>query len=317
MAIKAYYGGVKQVVCPQAAMDLSVVIATYNRCNDLEDCLCSLLQMNEQPMEIIVIDSSSMDNTSGLAKKYPIQYISIPERNRQRARNIGLSRSKGEIVAFIDDDVVVDKNWSTEILIPYKDANVGGVGGRVIPFGKPASYYKKIKGWEIGQIRADGLILGNFDIPLPIFTKVDHLIGCNMSFRRDPFLGIGGFDENFIGNSFRDDTDASLRMRRVGYRLVYQPRALIWHKFAGRVIDEKWAYWYMRNSIYFYFKNISMPIGFHFPQFLLRIVLLPPDYVKKSQVVMKPELSIILASMKGIADGFLSIRSKRHLWTSS
>jgi GT2 family glycosyltransferase len=273
--------------------------------------------MNEEPMEIIVVDSSSTDNTSELTRTYPIQYISIPERNRQRARNIGLSRSKGEIVAFIDDDVVADKNWSTNILIPYKDADVGGVGGRVIPFGKPASYYVKTKRWEIGQIRANGLILGNFDLPLPIFTEVDHMVGCNMSFRRDPLLGIGGFDENFIGNGFRDDTDASLRMRRVGYRLVYQPRALIWHKFAGRVVDQKWAYWYMRNSIYFYFKNISTPIGFRFPQFLARIVLIPPDYIKKSQVVIKPEVSIILASIRGIADGFLSIRRKRNLWKSS
>jgi GT2 family glycosyltransferase len=267
-------------------------------------------------MEITVVDSSSIDNTRELAKKYPVQYISIREKNRERARNIGLSRSKGEIVAFVDDDVIVDRNWSTNIMIPYDDANVGGVGGRVVPFGKPTGYYVKTKREEIGQVHADGLILGNFDLPLPTFSEADHLAGCNMSFRRCPLLEIGGFDENFIGSSFRDDTDASLRMKKIGCKLVYQPKALVWHKFAGRVIDQKWAYWYVRNNIYFYFKNISAPYGFHFPQFLLRIVIIPPDYIKKSQVVMKPDLTTILASLRGFVDGFLSIGRKRRLWSS-
>jgi len=272
--------------------------------------------MNEKPLEVIVVDSSSSDNTSKLAKIYPIRYISILERNRQRARNIGLSQSKGDIVAFIDDDVAVDENWSTNMLISYTHSNIGGVGGRVIPYGASASYFVRTKNKEIGKIHTDGLILGNFDVPLPTLTEVDHLPGCNMSFRKDLLMKAGGFDENFIGNGFRDDTDVSLRIKRTGYKLVYQPKALIWHKFIGRVIDEKWAYWYTRNSIYFYFKNISPPLGFYFPQFLLRLVLLPQEYVQKSQVRVAVNLPLILATIRGIADGFLFSKNKRRLWRS-
>jgi GT2 family glycosyltransferase len=272
--------------------------------------------MKEKPLEVIVVDSSVTDNTSKLAKIYPIRYISIPERNRQRARNIGLSQSKGDVVAFIDDDVVVDENWSTNILIPYTHSNIGGVGGRVIPYGASASYFIRTKKKEIGKIYADGLILGNFDAPLPNAIEVDHLPGCNMSFRKDLLIKAGGFDENFMGNGFRDDTDVSLRIRRVGYKLVYQPKALIWHKFMGRVVDEKWAYWYLRNSIYFYFKNIFPPVGFYFPQFLLRLVLLPQGYIKKSQVRVTLRLPLILAAIRGIADGFLFSKNKRCLWKS-
>jgi GT2 family glycosyltransferase len=270
--------------------------------------------MNEKPLEIIVVDSSSTDNTSKLAKIYPMRYVSIPEKNRQRARNIGLSQSKGDVVAFIDDDVAVDENWSTNILTSYTHSNIGGVGGRVIPHGATASYFIKTKKNETGKIHVDGLILGNFDALLPTSIEVDHLNGCNMSFRKDLLMQVGGFDENFMGNSFRDDTDASLRIRKASYKLIYQPKALVWHKFMGRVVDEKWAYWYIRNGIYFYFKNRSSPVGFYFPQCLLRLVLLPQEYVKKSQLRLTFRLSLILAAIRGVADGFVSIRNKRRLW---
>jgi GT2 family glycosyltransferase len=272
--------------------------------------------MNEKPLEVIVVDSSSPDSTSELAKIYPIRYISIPERNRQRARNIGLFQSKGNIVAFIDDDVVVDENWSKNILIPYKYSYIGGVGGRVIPYGASASYFIRTKNTEVGKIHSDGLILGNFDLPLPTLTEVDHLPGCNMSFRKDLLMKAGGFDENFMGNGFRDDTDVSLRIKGVGYKLVYQPKALIWHKFMGRVVDEKWAYWYLRNSIYFYFKNIVPTFGFYFPQFLLRLVFLPQEYIKKSRVRITFRLPLVLAAVRGVADGFLLSKNKRCLWRS-
>jgi hypothetical protein len=270
--------------------------------------------MNEKPFEIIVVDSSSTDGTRKLAKIYPIRYVSIKERSRQRARNVGLSQSMGDVVAFIDDDVVVDENWSTNILASYMHPYIGGVGGRVIPFGATASYSVRAKKNETGKIYADGLILGNFDAPLPASIEVDHLPGCSMSFRKDLLLKVGGFDENFMGNSFRDDTDASLRVRRVGYKLIYQPKALIWHKFMGRVADEKWVYWYVRNSIYFYFKNIFPPVGFYFPHFLLRVVLFPQSYVKKSQVRIKLSLLLIIVTMKGIVGGFFFIRNRRRLW---
>ena len=295
-------------------MNLSVVIATHNRSDDLEDCIRSLLRMKRQPLEIIAVDSSSLDNTRKLAETYPIQYISIREENRQRARNIGLSKSKGDIVAFIDDDVVVDQDWCTNLLISYSDTRIGGVGGRVIPFGAPIDRLSKIKRSETGKVYADGLILGNFDVVLPSLTEVDHLAGCNMSFRKDLLIKLGGFDENFIGSGFRDDTDTSLRIKKAGYKLIYQSKALVWHKFLGRVFDEKWTYWYVRNSIYFYFKNISPPSGFYFPQFLLRLILIPQGYIKKSRVSVKPTCPIFLAAVRGMVEGLLLSRTKRRLF---
>ena len=168
---------------------LSVVIVTYNRCKDLEECLNSVLNLNEPPNEIIVVDSNSNDGTHELVKRYPVNFVNIKERSMVKARNVGLQHAKEEIVAYIDDDVVVSKNWTKYILKPYENKNIGGVGGRVIPSGQqepPVSLPEKYR--AIGKVFSNGFILNNYDIPIQQLIEVDTLIGCNMSFRRELLL---------------------------------------------------------------------------------------------------------------------------------
>lgn len=261
-------------------MKASIVIATYNRCNDVAECINSLLKMNVKPYEIIVVDSHSADGTERLRDIYSIKYVSIEHRNRQVARNLGISSSEGEIVAFLDDDVVVDEEWLRRLLQPYSDSNVGGVGGRVIPYGEPKSHFHPRKPSEIGKIRSDGIVLGNFDALTPAPMEVDTLQGCSMSFRRELLLKINGFDENFQGNCFRDDTDLCFRVKNLGCKLVYQPEALVGHKYKGRVVDNSWIYWYVRNNTYFYLKNIFPSGRSHFPIFLIR-QFFPPERLRQ------------------------------------
>ncbi len=284
-------------------MQASIVIATYNRCNDVAECINSLLKMNVRPYEIIVVDSHSADGTERLGDVYSIKYISIKHRNRQVARNIGISAAEGEIVAFLDDDVVVDEDWLGRIQQPYCDSDVGGVGGRVIPYGEDKSFFHPRKHSDIGKIRRDGIVLGNFDILTPVQTEVDTLQGCNMSFRRELLLKANGFDEKFEGNCFRDDTDLCLRVKNLNCRLVYQPKALVWHKYRGRVADRTWIYWYTRNNTYFYFKNIFPKARSYLLLFLTRQFFPPRDYVKESGV--KVELSVLtpFVAIKGLTDG--------------
>jgi len=98
---------------------LSVIIVTYNRCKDLEECLDSLLKFKETPNEIIVVDSNSTDGTRDLVGKYPLEYINIDERSMVKARNIGSQHAKGEVVAYIDDDVIVPDNYDKQIIARF------------------------------------------------------------------------------------------------------------------------------------------------------------------------------------------------------
>lgn len=285
-----------------------MLIPTYNRCHDLEECIKSLLNMTVRPHEIIVIDDDSTDGTKRLKETYPIRYISIRKRSRQAARNAGFSVAEGEVIAFLDDDVVVCEEWSKHILEPYRDDRVGGVGGRVIPYDKPITYFVKMNKLNVGKVYRDGLVLGNFDAPLSNCIEVDHLPGCDMSFRRSLLIKIGGFDENFKGNCFRDDTDVCMRIKKLGYKLIYQPKAVVRHKFMGRNIDSQWVYWYIRNCMYFYFKNIFPSAQLFFIPFLFRLVFLPQDYIKKSQIHIQPSLMLPLMVIKGFVDGFFTLK---------
>ena len=291
-----------KVVC-KVMLKVSVIIATYNRCKDLQECLDSLFNMADKPYEIIVVDSCSTDGTEKVKDCYPIKFISIQEKNRQKARNVGISVTRGNVVVFLDDDVVVDRKWSKYLIKPYEDSRVGGVGGRVITYGKPKDYYIKVKNRVVGKVFDNGLVLGNFDTPLQYPTKVDSLIGCNMSFRRDLLLKAGGFDENFKGNCFRDDTDICLRVRKLGYKLIYQPKALAWHKFKGKTINHEWIYWYVRNHTYFYLKNVFPQSRAKLPIFLYRTFFPPRDYVLKSGVKVKFGLGALAFAFKGLLHG--------------
>jgi len=285
-------------------LTLSVIIVTYNRCKDLEECLDSLFSMERSPDKVIVVDSCSSDGTPDLVRRYPVGYLAIRERSMVKARNIGLKYTKEDVVAYIDDDVVVCKNWSRFILEPYEDGSVAGVGGRVLPYGAKETFHIPLKHSTIGKVFNNGLVLGNFDTPLQQPIEVDAFIGCNMSFKRELLIKIGGFDENFKGNCFRDDTDACVRLGRLGYKLIYQPKALLWHKFKGKITNHKWVYWYTRNHTYYYLKNF-------FPQskgrlvlpFLYRMFSPPQNYVERSGIKVKPSPRVLIYALKGLIDG--------------
>lgn len=283
---------------------LSVVIATYNRCDDLKECLSSIFDLRNKPYEVIVVDSDSEDETEKLKKRFPIKFLSVARKNRQLARNIGISNAKGDVVAFLDDDVVVCEGWLNYIIRPYVNERVGGVGGRVIPYGKSKNFYVRTNRENVGKVFGSGLVIGNFDLPLKKTIEVDSLIGCNMSFRRELLLEVGGFDENFAGTGYRDDTDLCMRIRRLRYGLVYHPKALVWHKFKGKCISNDWTYWYVRNHVYFYFKNLFAQDKLSYPSFLYSMFMPPRGYILKSGIKLKIEPVLVLHVLKGLFDGY-------------
>jgi glycogen(starch) synthase len=297
-------------------LKVSLVIPTYKRQADLYECLRSVFDLKFHPYEVIVVDSNSMDGTEELKNSFPIRFVSIKERARERALNIGISLASGDIVAFLDDDVVVCKEWLDEIVEPYANGNVGGVGGRVIPYGRPKDFHVPIGRSDIGKVFSSGLVIGNFDIPLQRQIEVDSLIGCNMSFRRELLSKIGGFDENYAEYCYRDETDLCIRIRRLGYMLIYNSKAVVWHKNKGKNFSQEvrgknsgqGSYWYVRNNVYFYFKNLFAQHKLGFPMFLYSMFMPPREYVLKSGIRMKVEPTLLLNIVKGFYDGYKTWR---------
>lgn len=302
------------------AESVSIVIVTYNRCEDLKECLSSIFNLKAKPLEVVVVDSKSTDSTKQLTECFPIEFVSINRRNRQSARNLGISIAQGDVVAFLDDDVVVCDEWLRKLKIPYTNSNVGGVGGRAIPYGSKKGSYIKTNKAEVGKVFNDGLVIGNFDFPSGNIVEVDSFIGCNMSFRRNLLLKVGGFDDNYLGTGYRDDTDLCMRIRRLGYKLLYQPKSLVWHKFRGKQVNDDWSYWYIRNHVYFYLKNIFAEHKRDFPFFLYRMFFPPKDYVLKSGIKVRIDPALIPIVFSGLTDGYKTWRihkAKERLYRSS
>src|SRR5689334_14616820 len=126
---------------------VSIIIITRNRPFLLGHCLERLWSQPYEQKELIVVDSSSDDKSERVVARYPrTTYIRVRgERdNMPQARNRGIACSMGEIIAFIDDDSMVQPEWLDALVDVYGDETIGAAGGRVIAMPEP--YCDEIQG---------------------------------------------------------------------------------------------------------------------------------------------------------------------------
>ncbi|MEI6221318.1 MAG: glycosyltransferase family 2 protein [bacterium] len=250
---------------------VSVIIPTYNR----EDVLCNtlsfLFSQKYPTFEIIVVDQSRrhLPETEKFIQEHQskMQYHRIEKVGTSHAKNYGALRAKGELLVFFDDDIVPHDDYLIQRHVDnYQDAKVGGVGGRVIVKDNSMSNNPK----HIAYVSKAGIFYDNFSLT----TKgvIDTVHGCNMSFRKALFEEVGGFDEHFTGNAFREESDLSFRVRKKGYTLVFEPEAEVLHVrcFSGgtRSFEDKitWYFHLFHNETLFFLKNMPKQ---YFPLFLL------------------------------------------------
>jgi len=253
---------------------VSVVVSTRNRESFLVDLLDSLREQNFDRFEVIVVDDSDnplskkkiADIIREFSEDLKIKLLSNSRRlGIPCSLNRGILAAKGRIVAFTDDDCIADETWLEKLTAWYKYPDVGGVGGRIIPIEYDSLWIpkKREKPHLIGKILWDGSVVSNFDLDLgPI--PVDCLAGANMSFRRDLLLKVGCFSTVYKGNAYRFETDLSLRIKKLGYKIIFDPNAIVYHRRAveggARLDAYKWNYWFSRNHTLFLVK--CLPAGF-------------------------------------------------------
>jgi glycosyltransferase involved in cell wall biosynthesis len=205
---------------------ISVVVCTYNGSRTLRDCLGGLERLIYPSFEVIVVDDGSKDNTAVIAGEYHVQLIRIANGGLSNARNVGWQATKGEIVAFLDDDASPDPHWLFYLASTFLATNCAGVGGPNLAWPN------------------DGFIArcvdhapGNPTHVLLTDSEAEHLPGCNMAFRKSCLADIGGFDGQF--RIAGDDVDLCWRLQQRGMALGFHPAALVWHHRRGK-IGEYW-----------------------------------------------------------------------------
>lgn len=214
-------------------MRVSIVINTYNRAAQLDDCLWSLRHLNHRNFEVVVVNGPSTDDTRSVCARYAgqIKYLDCPDRNLSVSRNIGIAHATGDIVAFIDDDAVPHPDWLTRLVAAYADPAVVGAGGYTInhagrDFQVTATLCDRM-GNAHGSVNSPSAAAFGFP-GSPLFPS---LLGTNSSFRRAALAAIGGFDETYA--YFLDETDVCLRLSDAGGHIVYVADALVYHRYAA------------------------------------------------------------------------------------
>jgi GT2 family glycosyltransferase len=241
----------------------SVVIITYKRPDFVTRCLEHLLVQTLPPLEIIVIDSSSDQDTKSLVRdRFPTVIYAVCDAGMgamATARNLGYRMSRGQVLAFIDDDAFAEPEWLERLLPFYDDPMVGAVGGRQIRR-VPGELEEGVD--SIGQLQEDGTISGNFAADPGGPVPVDHLLGANMSFRRSVLDQIGGIHDGYGGTCVREETDLCLRVAHAGYKLVFTPDAVVEHLAApyakGARFDLRYAYWAQKNHLIVLIRNFGV-----------------------------------------------------------
>lgn len=244
---------------------VSIIVVTAGRLDTIEKCLNNLVLQSYPNYEIIIIDSSPNEDTRAIVERFrQIRYLRSPVKNTPYQRNLGIKMAEGEIIAFIDDDGIADKDWLENLVCEYKNDWIGAVGGKVheVFSGDDTGNITNVDlNGPIGKVLDNGKMVSNFGAPIGSSVEVDHLIGCNMSFSKAALILTGMFDPEFKGTCFCEETDTCIRVKNAGYKVIFTPKALVTHLLAPRAshsrsrFNMRFQYFHARNKSYFYVKN--------------------------------------------------------------
>ncbi|MEG4008434.1 glycosyltransferase [Microcoleus sp. Pol1C5] len=219
---------------PVEALPLATVaVCTRDRPEDLRRCLDALMLLPDEGQEYLVIDNCpATDASSELVKNYPkIRYVREDVAGESAARNRALREAKHEFVAFTDDDAAPDPNWLRSLLWNFSDPRVMCVTGLVMPLELETEAQEWFECYSPhGRGFERRVVDGAHCNPLIV-----HLVGvsASMAVRKSLIDYIGLFDEALgagtptVGG---EDCELFARILRAGYCIVYEPRALSWHR---------------------------------------------------------------------------------------
>jgi GT2 family glycosyltransferase len=222
---------------------VSIVVATRDRPKMLQRCLRSLRELDYRNVEIVVADNAPATDAARRVVAAPefvdmdIRYVLEPMPGLANAHNRGIDAARGEILAFTDDDVVVDRRWIGKLVAAFDDPKVGCATGMIVPMALDTRgqwwlecYAGFSKGFERRYFDMNG---HRPEDQLYPFTVGRVGSGANMAFRSSVLKEIGGFDPALGAGSPAfggDDLAAFFEVITNGYGLVYEPAAIVNHE---------------------------------------------------------------------------------------
>jgi glycosyltransferase involved in cell wall biosynthesis len=199
-------------------LSVSVVIPTYERGQVLCDTVAMALGQDYPDFEVIVVDQSkdSPDGMKALVESSAgrLQYIKLPTPNLPAARNVGVRAAKGEIIVFIDDDIIIGVDYVASHVRNFLDPAVGAVMGVTLTRdgqSLPLTHF------GLKRVFPDGT------------AQVTWVSGGNSSYRIRAIIEAGMSDERFTGTARCEDADLGVRVGHAGYKILFDPQIRLTH----------------------------------------------------------------------------------------
>jgi glycosyltransferase involved in cell wall biosynthesis len=229
-----------------------VIVCTYNRCQSLAKTLESVAKSTlpeSVAWEVLVVDNNSTDQTrdvvEGFCRRIPgrFRYFFEPRAGKSYALNTGIREALGEILAFLDDDVVVEPTWLQNLTASLQEGDWAGSGGRTLP-----SATFSCPRWL--PYAFGGILCAQFDLGNKPRQLDRPPYGTNMAFRREMFERYGGFRTDLgprPNSQIRnEDTEFGRRLIAAGERLRYEPSAVVYHAVPEDRLKKEYflAFWF-------------------------------------------------------------------------
>lgn len=228
---------------------ITIVIVTYNSRDDLAECLQSVVEQDYTGFEVVVVDNNSTDNTIGFTKEnFPSVRVIENSENYGPAKgyNIGIRASSGEYVVLLNPDTIVEKGWLYQLLSGLgEDEEIAACQSKILLYNKP-----NVINTEGNEVNYLGFTwCRNYGKANVYDGQIEETLGlsvCSAIIRRHVLEEVGFFDEDFF--MYLDDTDLGLRMRLMGYKVVCNPRSIVYHKYTFQPGKKK-MYFLERNRL--------------------------------------------------------------------
>jgi glucosyl-dolichyl phosphate glucuronosyltransferase len=231
-------------------MHISVILCTYNRCQGVTQTLSSIAASALPPSvewEVLVVDNHSTDQTrevvEDFCRQHPahFRYVLEPHMGKSYALKTGIREARGDVIAFTDDDVIVEPTWLHNLTSKLFSGEWAGAGGRIV-----LEWPTSLPDWLASEGPWARHGLPAFDQGDEAKPLVGPPFGANMAIRKEMFQKYGVFRMDLGPSPNRDiprpgeDTEFGRRLIAAGERLRYEPSAVVYHPVEESRLNKKY-----------------------------------------------------------------------------
>ncbi|MEO6694811.1 MAG: glycosyltransferase family 2 protein [Ignavibacteria bacterium] len=246
---------------------ISIIIINYKQKHFISQCVASIYKhFNSYPFEVIIINNSVEENLYSLETSYPdLSVFENHNKGFSQANNLGVSYSKGDFIFFLNADTIVRSDFLKDFIDRFKNKTFGAVGLKLrnedetfqLSFWKENTFINEItnKKSEKEFKEKNKIFIKKIENEFNNIAEADWVSGAAMIMRKQVFLDIGGFDENFF--LYYEDADICKRLQLKNLKIYFYPFCSLIH-FKGENVNKDFrdkASFYSKQSQLLYYKK--------------------------------------------------------------